>query len=192
VVHWGFRRGGIVGSGLAALGNLVLVVGASYPGWSRFCFPIGLAVVGTGMGPTSLSFILAVQHAVSWGQRGVATGALTFLRTIGGAVGVGVLGAIVGWELAHRLAGAGAGTLNVSAALRPETHELLRHDQLVLVQANLGLALRDVYLLLTFLAVGSLLCAFWLPNKHATLTHSRAHERHTGEDEPLAVAATEL
>jgi EmrB/QacA subfamily drug resistance transporter len=192
VVHWGFRRGGIMGSALAAVGNLILVVGASYPGWSSLCFPVGLAVVGTGMGPTSLSFILAVQHAVSWGQRGVATGAITFLRTIGGAVGVGVLGAVVGWELAHRLAQAGAGTINIASALRPETHNLLRPDQLVLVQANLGLALRDVYCQLTLLAVGSLFCALWLPNKHATLTHSRAHERHQAEDERLAVAATEF
>ena len=43
------------------------------------------------MGPTSLSFVLAVQHAVNWGQRGVATGAVIFLRTIGGAIGVGLL-----------------------------------------------------------------------------------------------------
>ena len=52
------------------------------------------------MGPTSFSFILAVQHSVSWGQRGVATGAATFLRTIGGALGVGLLGASLAWELA--------------------------------------------------------------------------------------------
>ena len=51
------------------------------------------------MGPTSLSFVLAVQHAVSWGQRGVATGAVIFLRTIGGAIGVGLLGATLGWGL---------------------------------------------------------------------------------------------
>jgi EmrB/QacA subfamily drug resistance transporter len=192
VVHWGFRRGGIIGSSLAALGNLVLVIGANYPDWAWLCFPVGLAIVGTGMGPTSLSFILAVQHAVSWGQRGVATGAITFLRTIGGAVGVGVLGAVVGWELAHRLARSGAGAIDVASALRPETHEHLERAQLLLVQANLGLALRNVYMQLTLLAVGSLICALWLPNKHATLTHSRAHERHTGADEPLAVATTEF
>ncbi len=176
----------------SSLGNLVLVIGASYPDWSRLCFPVGLAIVGTGMGPTSLSFILAVQHAVSWGQRGVATGAITFLRTIGGAVGVGILGAVVGWELAHRLADAGAVRIDIASALRPETHEHLGTAQLLLVQANLGLALRNVYVQLTLLAVGSLICALWLPNKHATLTHSRAHERHNGEDEPLTLAATEF
>ncbi len=99
VVHYGFRRGGMVGSALVALGTLGLVVGTTIPEWSRVCFMVGLAVCGLGFGPTSLSFILAVQHAVNWGQRGVATGAVTFLRTIGGALGVGLLGATLGWEL---------------------------------------------------------------------------------------------
>ncbi len=103
----GFGAGGWSARRLIALGNLILVGGAVFPEWSRPWFIVGLAVCGLGMGPTSLSFILAVQHAVSWGQRGVATGAVIFLRTIGGAIGVGLLGATLGWELAHRLARAG-------------------------------------------------------------------------------------
>ncbi len=177
VVRFGFRRAGFIGSAVAALGNLCLVIGALHPSWSRFSFPIGLAIVGTGMGPTSLSFILAVQHAVSWGQRGVATGSLTLLRTIGGATGVALMGAVLARELAHRLAQAGAGAINIASALRPETHRLLRPEELAVVQASLGVTLCDVYLQLTLLAVGSMICALWLPNKEATLSHSQAHER---------------
>ncbi len=91
LVHHGFRRAGLIGSGLVVVGLVILVTGASFPVWSRPLFIVGLAIVGTGMGPTSISFILAIQHAVTWGQRGVATGAATFTRTIGGAVGVGLL-----------------------------------------------------------------------------------------------------
>jgi len=192
VVHFGFRRGGMLGSALIALGNFILVVGATFQDWSRPWFITGLAVCGLGMGPTSLSFILAVQHAVNWGQRGVATGAVTFLRTIGGAIGVGLLGATLGWGLAHRLAVAGASGVDVAAALRPETHRFLIPAQLALVQSNLGLTLRDVYLQMMFLGIGCLVCAVWLPNKHATLSHSRSHEREVPEDEALAVAAAEF
>ena len=83
---------GMIGSALVGLGLSAWSWAHSFPDWSRPCFFVGLAIVGTGMGPTSLSFILAVQHAVTWGQRGVATGAATFSRTIGGAIGVGLLG----------------------------------------------------------------------------------------------------
>ena len=40
------------------------------PAWTRLAFTVALMVVGMGMGPASLSFILAVQHAVSWGHAG--------------------------------------------------------------------------------------------------------------------------
>jgi EmrB/QacA subfamily drug resistance transporter len=192
VVHFGFRRGGMIGSALIALGTLILVGGAIFPSWSQPWFIIGLTVVGLGMGPTSLSFILAVQHAVSWGQRGVATGAVVFLRTIGGAIGVGLLGATLGWGLAHRLARAGAAGIDVVAALRPETHRSLSTEQLALVQLNLGHTLRDVFLQLTVLGIGCVVCAYWLPNRDETLTHSRTHERAVDEDEGLVVAASEF
>ena len=87
VVRWGFRRGGIFGAGLVVMGVMGLIAGAMFPAWTRLAFTVALIVVGMGMGPASLSFILAVQHAVSWGQRGVATGAVIFFRTIGGATG---------------------------------------------------------------------------------------------------------
>src|SRR5262249_60249099 len=107
-VGHGFRWCGFVGSSLVALGCSLLVAGATFPHWARPLFLLALAVVGLGMGPTSISFILAVQNAVSWGQRGVATGAAIFLRTIGGSTGVGLLGGMLGWTLARRLAAAHA------------------------------------------------------------------------------------
>jgi hypothetical protein len=148
-------------------------------------------MVGLGMGPASLSFILAVQHTVKWGQRGVATGAAIFLRTIGGALGVGLLGATLGWELAHRLAAAGGTGIDVTAALRPETHQSLSTSQLALVQAALGQTLRDVYLQMVLLGIGMLVCAFWLPDRQATLDVA-APDHDAVEDEDVAVAASEI
>ncbi len=192
IVHHGFRRAGMIGSALAAVGLSCLVLGASVPDWSRPCFIIGLAIVGTGMGPTSISFMLAIQHAVTWGQRGVATGAATFSRTIGGAVGVGLLGASLAWELSRRLATAGGSGIDIAAALRPESHRLLGPLQLSLVQTHLGLTLRDVYIQITLFAVVSMVCALWLPGKKATLSHQSATETEVLEDEGLAVVASEL
>jgi EmrB/QacA subfamily drug resistance transporter len=191
VVRFGFRGGGLIGSGFILLGNVILVAGASSPDWARVSFLFGLIVVGMGMGPASLSFVLAVQSSVTWGQRGVATGAVIFLRTIGGAIGVGLLGATLAWELAHRLASSGAIGIDVGAALRPETHVFLSSAQLRLVQTNLGQTLRDVYLQIAMLGVGSLVCAIWLPDKHSTLERSVMERETPGENE-LAVSVAEL
>jgi hypothetical protein len=190
VVHRGLRFGGMVGSCFITIGSLGLVAGAAYPEWYRYGFYPGLVLVGVGMGPASLSFILSVQHSVTWGQRGVATGAVIFLRTIGGALGVGLLGAALGWELAHRLAEAGATGINVTAALRPETHKFLGTGELAIVQANLGHALRDVYLQMAALGIGTMLTTLWLPNKEKT--HAPAVGSDEDADEGFAVAASEL
>jgi len=192
LVHHGFRRAGMIGSALVVVGLSCLVWGASFPDWSRPAFIIGLAIVGTGMGPTSISFMLAIQHAVTWGQRGVATGAATFSRTIGGAVGVGLLGATLAWELSRRLATAGGSGIDIAAALRPESHRLLGPLQLSLVQNHLGLTLRDVYIQITLFAVISMVCSIWLPGKKATLSHQTTTEPEELEDQGLVVVASEM
>jgi hypothetical protein len=163
-----------------------------FPRWYGFGIYPGLVLVGTGMGPASLSFILSVQHAVKWGQRGVATGAVILLRTIGGALGVGLLGAVLGWEVSHRLDAAGGHGINVPAALRPETHHDLSAGELALVQEHLGHALRDVYVQMAVLGIAMMLCALGLPNQqetHASAADSRGED---DADDEFAVAAAEL
>ena len=99
----------------------------------------------------------------------------------------------IGWELAHRLAEAGATGVNVTAALRPETHQSLSAEQLKVVQANLGHALRDVYL-----HDGGtrhrLRCSApsWLPNKHETHATASGSGTEEDEDDGFAVAASEM
>ena len=54
-----------------------------------------LALMGMGMGMTMLTLVLAMQSAVDRSRLGVATSLGQFTRSIGGAVGVAVMGAIV-------------------------------------------------------------------------------------------------
>jgi hypothetical protein len=172
---------------------LTLAVGSAYPASARLTFALGLVVIGVGMGPTSLSFILAVQHAVKWGQRGVATGAVLFFRTIGGAIGVGALGGALAWELSRLMAKAGAKGVDVGSALRIETHHLLPPSVLALVQTNLGHSLRDVFLMIAFLSAGCLVCALGLPGSvgDATSEDEPAQEVRPLDFEDMAVATGE-
>ena len=63
-----------------------------------------MLVMGTGLGLMSTAFILAVQNAVPWNVRGVATASTQFFRTMGGTVGVAVMGTILNLQMAARLA----------------------------------------------------------------------------------------
>ncbi|SIN81472.1 drug resistance transporter, EmrB/QacA subfamily [Singulisphaera sp. GP187] len=187
VVRLGFRRTAVVGSLLIATGVLGLVVGAARPADSGPFFLAGMVIIGMGMGPASLSYILSVQSEVKWGRRGVATGAVTFFRTMGGALGVGVLGATLGLMLAHRLAASNAVGIDIAAALRPETHKLLTAPQLAAVQDALGRSLRDVFLQMFAMAVLACLCSFGLRGGRAVAQGNKSSDESNLENVELAV-----
>ena len=162
VIAMGFRTTAMVGGTIITLGVACVTAGIEWTAWSRPLFFFGMVIIGLGFGPTSLSFILCTQHSVDWGRRGVATGAVIFFRTMGGALGVGILGAVLGFELSGRLDEAGAGGVDVAAALRPETHARLAPDVLSTVQHALGRSLRDVFLLMTAVALTTIFAAAFL------------------------------
>ncbi len=183
VIAFGFRATAMGGGAIITSGVACLAAGIEWPSWSGPLFFVGMVIVGLGFGPTSLSFILCTQHSVAWGRRGVATGAVTFFRTMGGALGVGLLGAVLGFELTGRLASSGTQGVDVAAALRPETHARLAPEVLSLVQQALGRSLRDVFLLMTAVALTTIFAAAWL-------TPGQPGESKPGEEaEDFALAA---
>src|SRR6185369_9762336 len=105
IVRFGFRRTARWGAILTLVGLVALVaaalLNASVPWISAAC-----AIVGAGLGPSSMSQVLAIQNVVSERQRGVATSLVAFFRALGGAVGVGALGGLFAMGLSRRLGAA--------------------------------------------------------------------------------------
>ena len=85
----------------AAIGGLALIAaGLMASEKSLVELELVLTVIGIGMGMTFPVTTVSVQNAVDQRHLGVATGMLTFLRSLGAALGVAVLGAIL---LAHAI-----------------------------------------------------------------------------------------
>ncbi|MFR9805344.1 MFS transporter [Pseudonocardia sp. RS010] len=59
-----------------------------------------LAVLGLGMGMTMQNLVLAVQNTVRAGDLGAASSTVTFFRSLGGTIGVSVLGSILAGRVA--------------------------------------------------------------------------------------------
>jgi EmrB/QacA subfamily drug resistance transporter len=58
---------------------------------------------GIGLGLTLQTIVVAVQNAVDMRDLGVATSSVTFFRSLGGAVGAAICGAVLGIRLDHHL-----------------------------------------------------------------------------------------
>ena len=54
---------------------------------------------GVGMGLTMVPMLIAVQSAVERADLGAATSMIQFFRTVGGAIGLAVMGAVMAWRL---------------------------------------------------------------------------------------------
>jgi EmrB/QacA subfamily drug resistance transporter len=89
----GYRSVSIAGSALMTIGfvGLTLLTEQS----SRAVLFTWCGVVGAGMGMQMLSLLLAVQHGVTRSLLGVATSLSQFSRSVGAAVGVAVMGALL-------------------------------------------------------------------------------------------------
>jgi MFS family permease len=102
VVAIGFRRTAQTGAVLILLGFCGLIACALLHA------PVGAitatcALIGCGLGPSSMSQVLAIQQAAAERQRGVATSLVPFFRATGGALGVGALGGVLASGLQRRL-----------------------------------------------------------------------------------------
>ncbi|MFO0907888.1 MAG: MDR family MFS transporter [Isosphaeraceae bacterium] len=161
----GFRMTAVAGSSLLTLGFFALMAGSTRPEWASAIFFGSMVVIGLGMGPTSLSYTLDVQNSVEHNRRGTATSVVMFARMMGGALGVGLLGAALGVELSYRLGD--LTSIDVAAALRPETHARLSPQVLAVVQESLGLSLRDTFLEMAVMSALALIVSFGLRGGHA-------------------------
>jgi EmrB/QacA subfamily drug resistance transporter len=165
-LRFGFRATAALGTFLIALGVSPLVLVGPQTPLLAVAVPMGIA--GVGLGTASPAFLLAPQSAVPWHLRGAVTSSTQFARTIGGSLGVALLGALLNARLGAALAGApglpgasGVATGSgpdalVSALLQPATRAALPPEMVQALSAVLAGALHAVYVALALLALAGL------------------------------------
>jgi MFS family permease len=164
-VRVGYRPATLIGGVCLLLGGLLLaIVDQDTP---RALIIVLLVLVGLGLGFTSSAFVIAIQNAVPWSQRGVATATSQFFRTIGGSIGVAALGAVLAAEWTARSASAGVPDIDRSALLDPERRAGIPAETLTAVQDALAGALHSVFLLVTGLTVLVFLAVLFFPKGRA-------------------------
>jgi EmrB/QacA subfamily drug resistance transporter len=139
-------------AGTAALFVSFLVLPSLAGGASRAMIFADMALMGTGLGFAMLSLLLAVQHSVPRSELGVATSLNLFARSIGGAVGVAIMGAILS-------GGLGGGTRFTPGALEGSGLTGLSPE----LRLNLVQSLQRAFASGAVGAGLALVASFWVP-----------------------------
>ena len=164
LLRWGYRTSIRLGMTIVAIGISSLVfIDRHTP------LPLEMAIMffsGTGFGFTNVASMLVVQEMVEWHQRGVVTGSVQFARSIGGSIGVAVMGALLTWHMAPVIETqtGGQGGNVTSYLLDPTIRNSLAPDVLLTLQQELALALHNVFVLMAGAAVLGFIAAYAFPH----------------------------
>jgi EmrB/QacA subfamily drug resistance transporter len=183
----GYRPTCVVGFAVLSVGLILLAgVGLETPrGWLY----LYLALVGSGLGLTMLTLLLAVQQSVPRSRLGVATSLNQFSRSIGGAVGIALLGAVLSAGLGARLqemardghaglsAQQAAGLASdPSALLDPSARAELPPEALTALRGALASSIRNIFWAAAAAAILALLVVTRLPRLRASGARPSADE----------------
>ena len=151
-----YRQVAITGAAALCAGAGLLIVAPPIPFWTE----AAALCIGTGMGLTISVFVVSTQAAVTWEERGAATGSLMFLRFMGQAAGAAGCGAILALDGDASLAM--NRLMQPAGLLTPETA-----GRLSIIVAD---SLHNAWYLVGVLAFVTLLLASMMPARINTVT----------------------
>ncbi len=123
-----YRAIAVTGVTVTAVGMVLMALMHEQTGYTTVLR--NMVVMGLGLGMTMPVFTLAVQNATDPGSVGVITSSLQFLRSIGGALGTAVFGAV----LANRFSPAFHAALpaDTAAAVPPQVLQAFENPQVMM------------------------------------------------------------
>lgn len=100
ITSTGRWKGWLVGGGVALTAGLALLGLMRYdtPYWELSVY---MALLGIGVGTMMQNLVLSTQNQVAPKDLGAASSVVSFFRSLGGAVGVGVLGSVMSERITH-------------------------------------------------------------------------------------------
>ena len=157
------------------VGSILLTIGVSLMSTLRYdtsyvLVAVFMFVMGSGVGMVMQNLVLVVQNSVDPRQLGVASASVAFFRSLGGTIGVSVMGAVLGTQVTQfvkdgltELGAAGAkAAQGLSGGTIPDLSALPAPVR-VIVESAYGHAIGDVFLLAVPLALVTVIAIAFLP-----------------------------
>lgn len=161
-----------------ALGGMVMLVLGSFlmttinPQTNQIFIMVYTSLMGIGMGLSIPVFLVAIQTAVAKHELGVATSTVQFSRSIGGTIGVSVLGVFLSMRLSALLfkSGADPSSVSLNNLINPLPGSSASLDQSL--RLALGTAMANMFVITLITAIISLIVVFFTPRGQLTQLNS--------------------
>ncbi|WP_330437812.1 MFS transporter [Micromonospora sp. NBC_00821] len=175
----------VAGAAVMTVGMLLL--GTIDANTSVLVLSIYMAVLGVGVGMLMQNLVLAAQNDVPAHELGATTSVLTFFRSMGGAIGVSALGAV----LASRVTSLTADRLGPAATAGGGSAEVpdlstLPEPVLRIVQDVYGIATADLFLVGAPIALIALIVVLFIKEKPL---HTLSGDERRAQEEAAAKVA---
>ncbi|WP_282848599.1 MDR family MFS transporter [Microbacterium oxydans] len=199
--------------GYLILGSVLLIAGSVMLSTLHYdtnfvLVSIYMFVMGAGVGMTMQNLVLIVQNVAKPSEMGVASSGVTFFRSLGGTIGVSVMGAVLANSLTGLFSdgkeriGAAIAQLGekgaevaaqLSSGTLPEVR-LLPEPVRSIIEDFYAQAISHAFLIGIPLAVISLIAILFLPNRPLTTmtTTERAHADAAKKDDARAAEASDV
>jgi EmrB/QacA subfamily drug resistance transporter len=173
----GYRRLGLIGTAAFTVGAFLMSQASMNT--SQVSLMVFVTLMGIGMGLSIPAYLIAVQTSVSRRQLGTATSTLQFSRSIGGTLGVSVMGAALSARLAANLAESHLDPALVQQLLNP-----LPGSEVVIAEgarAAMASGIHLVFVIAFAAAILAMVTVFFTPRTELTDQHA--------EPEPSLISA---
>lgn len=176
ILRLGYRWVALTGMALMLAGSILTAMVS--PATTLWQLAFAVSLIGLGGGLTMATLMIGAQHAVARTELGVVTSTVQFARSIGAALGIGAMGAVLVWDLRRALShvsGQWAASLqhaDVAALIRQTTRTAMPPEAAKLLQTALAGSLQKSFLFgLVAVIVGTVI-ALLIPGGSA---HDLAH-----------------
>ena len=156
IVRRGFRNTALLGCTLIVI-SFIGLLACALTDAPRWLLTLVLAITGCGFGPASMAYLLGAQHAVAWQQRGIITSGIQFSRTIGGAIGTGLLGMLFNLLIRGRLDNLRRLGIDPAELLQPHARTKIPGELLHSIQTMISGGLLWVFVAMLLFAIAQVL-----------------------------------
>ena len=163
ILKMGFRFTAVIGAIILFAGTLLMLTVNQNS--SLTAIVIFVFIIGLGLGLSSTASIVAVQHAVPWKKRGVATSSNSFMRMLGSIFGATSFGFLLNYHIRTNLTASQKNIDIIKILIDPVQRIKYSSSFISNLRDILAGAVHSVYFYLVLIVLLGIAAAYFIPRE---------------------------